>query len=170
MKQHISVTFMIAVLATMSVVAAIDTMPEAEAKKGQGVYNQKYGSSTSNIVCGDRLCSEVDNKSDYSEPRTAEKKSTSSKSMHIGSVMINSITGATVTDAKVDKRAGTVTLSIQSQDDGKIKMDIPSSIKDAFMVIVDGEEWDDAYIDGEKIKVYFYAGTEQIEIIGNTTG
>ena len=176
MKQNVSVTFMIAILATMSVVAAIDTIPAAEAKKGQGVYNQKYGSSTSSIVCGDRLCSEADDstESDHSEPRSIEKKSTSTKSsskpMQIGQVTINSISGATVTDAKVDRSAGIVTVSIQSQDDGKIKLDIPASIKDAFMVIVDGEEWDDAYIDGEKVKVYFYAGAEQIEIIGNTMG
>ena len=171
MKQSVSVTFMIAILATMSVVAAVDTMPDAEAKKGQGVYNQKYGSSTSSIVCGDRLCSETDSeKSDYSEPRTAEKKSSSSKPMHVGSVSINSITGATVTDAKVDKKAGTITISIQSQEDGKIKLDIPSNVKDVFMVIVDGEEWDDAYIDGDKVKVYFYAGTEKIEIIGDMMG
>ena len=168
MKQNVSVTFMIAILATMSVVAVIDTIPEAEAKKGQGVYNQKYGSQTDNIVCGDRLCSEIDDKSDSAEPRTIEKKSTS-KSIQVGAISINSVVGATVTDAKLDKRAGIVTVSIQSQDDGKIKLDIPSAIKDVFMVLVDGEEWDDAYVDGDKVKVYFYAGTEQIEIIGDTT-
>ena len=169
MKQNVSVTFMIAILATMSVVAAVDIIPDAEAKKGQGVYNSKFGSSTSSIVCGDRLCSEIDNKSDYSEPRTTEKKSMS-KPMHVGSVSINSIVGATVTDTKIDKRAGTITIAIQSQDDGKIKLDIPSNIKDVFMVLVDGEEWDDVYIDNDMVKVYFYAGAEEIEIIGEVMG
>ena len=74
-----------------------------------------------------------------------------------------------MTDAKLDKRAGVIAISIQSQDDGKIKLDIPSAIKDVFMVLVDGEEWDDAYVNGDKVNVYFYAGTEQIEIIGDST-
>jgi len=35
------------------------------------------------------------------------------------------------------------------------------------MVIVDGEEWDDAHIDDNDVKFYFFAGIEKIEIIGN---
>ena len=61
MKRVFSVTFMIAILATMAVVSGMEMMPEAEAfKKGQGVYNSKYGSATKGIVCGDRLCSEIE--------------------------------------------------------------------------------------------------------------
>jgi len=44
---------------------------------------------------------------------------------------------------------------------------LPHSIQDVFMVIVDGEEWDDAYIDDNDVKFYFFAGIEKIEIIGN---
>ena len=55
-------------------------------------------------------------------------------------------------------------------DDGKIKLNLPSGISEAFMVIVDGEEWNDAYIDGNHVKVYFHAGAEKIEIIGNSSG
>ncbi|RMW38353.1 MAG: PEFG-CTERM sorting domain-containing protein, partial [Nitrosopumilus sp.] len=35
-----------------------------------------------------------------------------------------------------------------------------------FMVLVDGEEWDDVEIVANKVTVMFPAGTEQIEIIG----
>jgi hypothetical protein len=34
-------------------------MPEADAIKAKGTHNQKFGSATKNIVCGDKLCSDV---------------------------------------------------------------------------------------------------------------
>ena len=34
------------------------------------------------------------------------------------------------------------------------------------MVLVDGEEWDDAEINGNEITVMFLAGAEEIEIFG----
>ena len=60
-----------------------------------------------------------------------------------------------------------VTVSINAQNDGKIVSSLPHFIQDVFMVIVDGEEWDDAHIDDNDVKFYFFAGTEKIEIIGN---
>ena len=38
----------------------IDYLPNAEATKSKGTALTKYGSATSDIVCGDRLCSEQD--------------------------------------------------------------------------------------------------------------
>ena len=35
------------------------------------------------------------------------------------------------------------------------------------MWIADGKEWDEVYIDRDKVKVYFHAGAEQIEISGS---
>ena len=169
MKRIFSVTFMIAILATMAVVTALDTMPEAEEiKKSKGVYNQKYGSDTKGIVCGDRLCSEVEQvgSSDVSVMKTKS----SSTQIQVGEISIDSIVGSTIKDTKIDRQSGTVIVLIDAQDDGKIILNLPSTIKDAFMIIVDGEEWDDASIDGNKIKVYFYAGTEKIEIIGKILG
>jgi len=49
--------FLIAILLTSTVMMVI---PPADAKKSQGTYNQKYGSATAKIVCGDKLCSEVE--------------------------------------------------------------------------------------------------------------
>ena len=83
--------------------------------------------------------------------------------------MIPSI-GNTIKDTKINRQLGTDVVLIYAQDDGKIMLNLPFIIKDVFIVIVDGEEWDDAYVDGDKVKVYFYAGTEKIEIIGNIIG
>ena len=59
MKKVFSAIFMIGLLATMTVVGAVNIVPEAEAfQKGKGVSNSKYGSATKAIVCGDMLCSE----------------------------------------------------------------------------------------------------------------
>ena len=60
MQQTFTVTFMIAILATMTIVSAVDVLPEAEARqKASGTYTLKFGSATKGIVCGDRLCSEI---------------------------------------------------------------------------------------------------------------
>ena len=98
------------------------------------------------------------------------KTKSSSTQIQVGEISIDSIVGSTIKDTKIDRQSGTVIVLIDAQDDGKIMLNLPSIIKDVFMVIVDGEEWDDASIDGNKIKVYFYAGTEKIEIFGNTLG
>ena len=171
MKSVFSVTFMIAILATMTVVSGVEMMPEAEAfKKGQGVYNPKYGSATKGIVCGDRLCSEIANTKSSSGMSYPQKNSSSSVVTYTGSDLVESISGAIMIDTAVDKKSGTMVISINAQDDGKINLNLPSAINEAYMVIVDGEEWDDAYIDGNHIKVYFHAGTEKIEVIGNSSG
>ena len=93
----------------------------------------------------------------------------SSVKTYVGSDLVDSISGATMVDTDVDKQSGTMVVSINAHDDGKIKLNLPSGINEAFMVIVDGEEWDDAYIDGNQIKVYFHAGAEKIEVIGNSS-
>lgn len=170
MKRIFSVTFMIAILATMAVVTAIDIMPEAEAlQKSKGVYNQKYGSANKGIVCGDTLCSEVGQTVSSSNVSNMKTKS-SAMQIQVGDISVDSVTGAMIKDTMIDEQSGSATLSIDAHDDGKIILNLPSTTMDAFMVIVDNEEWDDAYIDGDKVKVYFYAGTEKIEIIGNVLG
>lgn len=170
MKRTFSVTFMIAILATMAVVTATDAMPEAEAlQKSKGVQNQKYGSVNKGIVCGDMLCSEAGQTVASSDVSVMKTKSPSMQ-IQVGEISVDSVIGAMIKNTTVNKQSGSVTLTIDAQEDGKIILNLPSAITDAFMVIVDDEEWDDAYIDGNKIKVYFYAGTEKIEIIGNVLG
>jgi predicted secreted protein with PEFG-CTERM motif len=56
---------------------------------------------------------------------------------------------------------------INANEDGTLTLTPSKKVLDgAFMVLVDGEEWDDVEWDGNKISVMFFAGTEKIEIIG----
>ena len=173
MKRILSAVFMIAVLATMAVVGAVDVIPNAEAiQKGKGVSNSKYGSATNSIVCGDMLCSEkyaseassMNVKESYTpkNPPTPQTSSTSN--------MISSALGATVLSSTIDSQSDQITISINAYNDGKITLELPSIMTEVFMVLVDGEEWDSAYLDGNQADIYFYAGTEKIEIIGNILG
>ena len=165
------VGFMVAILASMAIVAAIDMNPDAEArKKGQGVVNTKYGSATQGIVCGDMLCSEIaasEKPSQKHSQKSESKMKVPSMKITAGGITVDSITGATVMNTNINTQSGVVEISLDSTDDGKIIVNLPSKVKDVFMVIVDGEEWDDVYIYGNEIQIYFLAGTEKIEIIGN---
>lgn len=58
--------------------------------------------------------------------------------------------------------------NIISFNDGVFSLDSPHEIVEGiFMVLVDGEEWDDVTITDEKLTVSYPAGTERIEIIGS---
>jgi len=78
-----------------------------------------------------------------------------------------SITGATVSSAMFSSASKSLIINISSFDDGMITVS-PSTdaIKGIFMVLVDGEEWDDVIIEGNQVTVSFPAGAEEIEIIG----
>ncbi len=78
-----------------------------------------------------------------------------------------SISGATVTGAWFSSETNSLTVKISSFDDGTLTVN-PSgdAISGIFMVLVDGQEWDDVDINGNEVTVMFPAGTEEIEIIG----
>ena len=78
-----------------------------------------------------------------------------------------SITGGSVSSAMFSSETNSLTIHINSLDDGTITVS-PSTdaIKGIFMVLVDGEEWDDVIIEGNVVTVSFPAGAEEIEIIG----
>ena len=78
-----------------------------------------------------------------------------------------SISGGTVTGARANTVDNSIIVSISSTEPGTLTLN-PSSdvLRGVFMVLVDGEEWDDVEIDGNKVTVEFPAGTEEIEIIG----
>lgn len=78
-----------------------------------------------------------------------------------------SITGGSVTGASIDTKTKSMKVRIMSSEDGSITLTPSSSvISGIFMVLVDGQEWDDVEINGNQVTVMFPAGTEQIEIIG----
>jgi len=78
-----------------------------------------------------------------------------------------SITGGTVSSASFSSASNSLTINISSFNDGMITVN-PSTdaIRGIFMVLVDGEEWDDVEINGNEVTVSFPAGTDEIEIIG----
>ncbi len=183
MQKTFAITLLaISLIAVMMVGMQIEPV---EAKKAQGTSQQQYGSATKHIVCGDRLCSEVgkdvalnvsgdtkhlrqsthdDTMKEHGEKKHSDSMKSYSDKKY--SALSESITGAVLKSNNFDRTSGTVTVVIDAYEDGKIKIDIPQ-INTVDMVIVDGEEWDDAYVYGDTVKVYFYAGTEKIEIIGN---
>ena len=80
-----------------------------------------------------------------------------------------SISGGTVTSATINAGDnGSIIISINAEDDGTLIV-TPSktTATGIFMVLVDGEEWDDAEIVANKVTVMFPAGAETIEIVGS---
>ena len=77
------------------------------------------------------------------------------------------ISGGHVISATINTNDNSVIINIHSDDDGTLTISPSTSTqKGIFMVLVDGEESDDAEINGNTVTVPFNAGTEQIEIIG----
>ena len=78
-----------------------------------------------------------------------------------------SITGGTVTGATINTNDNSIIISINAKEDGKLTLTPSKTIIDGiFMILVDGEEWDDVEIVANKVTVMFPAGAEEIEIIG----
>jgi len=77
------------------------------------------------------------------------------------------ISGATVIRASTNTDDNSVIILLDSIEPGTLTVS-PSSdvIRGIFMVLVDGEEWDDVEIAGNDVTVMFPAGTSEIEIIG----
>ncbi len=77
------------------------------------------------------------------------------------------IEGGSVTGASINTSDKSILVTISSTQEGTLTLN-PSTkiISGIFMVLVDGQEWRDAEINGNKVTVNFPAGTETIEIIG----
>ena len=165
MQKRFATTFLaIALIAVMMVGMQIESV---DAKKAQGTYNPKYGSATSSIVCGDRLCSESD--TPKQSPVTPELKKTTSicnsSSIQIESICSSfSINGGTVKGSVFDSTTGSTTILIQAVNDGSITI---RTALDSVFILVDGEESDDVIVSGSSTVIEFFAGTETIEIFGN---
>ena len=77
------------------------------------------------------------------------------------------ISGGQITSATVNLDDNSVIINIHAMDDGVLTISPSESTQSGiFMVLVDGEESDDAEINGNTVIVPFGAETEQIEIIG----
>jgi len=78
-----------------------------------------------------------------------------------------SISGGMVTGATLNTNENSIVININAEDDGTLTITPSKTVQDGiFMILVDGEEWDDVEIVANKVTVMFPAGTELIEIIG----
>jgi len=78
-----------------------------------------------------------------------------------------SISGGMITSATLNTNENSIVININAEDDGILTITPSKTVQDGiFMVLVDGEEWDDVEIVANKVTVMFPAGTEKIEIIG----
>ncbi len=174
-KKKFATTFLvIALVAVMVIGLQIESI---DAKKAQGTYNKQFGSATKHIVCGDRLCSEVDvpkqSTTVTTEPTITTNSQTTVNMCSSNSIQMESnclrfnINGAVVKSSTFDESSGSTTIQIQATDDGKLTINASSSILDTIFVLVDGEESNDIIINSSRITIEFFAGTETIEIFGN---
>jgi predicted secreted protein with PEFG-CTERM motif len=78
-----------------------------------------------------------------------------------------SISGGMVTGASINNNDKSIIVKISADEDGTLTLSPDESIlKGIFMVLVDGQEWDDVEISGNEVTVMFPAGAEKIEVIG----
>jgi predicted secreted protein with PEFG-CTERM motif len=134
--------------------------------KYDGTYyiNASYGSAAKSNKILVELVNELDSK-----PTTGQPSKTCGKSelSVIDNCVPYSILGGTVNGVKVNTNDNSLIVMISANEDGTITLTPSKNVLDgAFMVLVDGEEWDDVEIIGNKITVMFLAGAEEIEIIG----
>ncbi|MGY5150637.1 MAG: PEFG-CTERM sorting domain-containing protein [Candidatus Nitrosopumilus sp. bin_68KS] len=77
------------------------------------------------------------------------------------------INGGVVKSATLNTNDKSIVINIDAKSDGTLTVTPSKKVQDGiFMVLVDGQEWDDVEIDGNKVTVMFLAGAEKIEIIG----
>ncbi|QLH03339.1 hypothetical protein C5F47_07160 [Nitrosopumilus cobalaminigenes] len=72
-KYNFTIFFSASLLLLGAISGSFDLIQSADALKGQGVPSSQYGSDTKGIVCGDKLCSEVE-QPEKKEAKKIEKK------------------------------------------------------------------------------------------------
>ena len=84
-----------------------------------------------------------------------------------GNCLPYEISGGMVTGATANTNDNSIIISLDAHDDGTLTITPSESTQEGiFMVLVDGEEWDDVEINGNEVTVMFPAGAEEIEVIG----
>ena len=78
-----------------------------------------------------------------------------------------SISGGMVTGASINNNDNSIIVRISADEEGTLTLNPDESILNGiFMVLVDGQEWDDVEINGNEVKIMFPTGAEKIEVIG----
>lgn len=78
-----------------------------------------------------------------------------------------SISGGMVTGASINNNDNSIIVKISADEDGILTLNPDESILNGiFMVLVDGQEWNDVEISGNEVTIMFPVGAEKIEVIG----
>ncbi len=136
--------------------------------KYDGTYTIKvnYGSPEKTNKAKVELTGGVAFTPDYSTS-VPEKKCGANDLSASGQCIPYSISGGMVTGATLNTNDNSIVININAEDDGILTVTPSETVQEGiFMVLVDGEEWDDVEIVANEVTVMFLAGTEQIEIIG----
>ena len=136
--------------------------------KYDGTYTIKvnYGSAEKSNSAKVELTGGVAYTPTYSTP-TADKQCSVNEITASGQCVPFSISGGMVTSATLNTNDNSIIININANDDGILTVTPSKTVQDGiFMVLVDGEEWDDVEIVANKVTIMFPAGAEEIEIIG----
>ncbi|MCE2505480.1 MAG: PEFG-CTERM sorting domain-containing protein [Nitrosopumilaceae archaeon] len=136
--------------------------------KYDGTYTIKvnYGTADKKNSAKVELTGGVAFTPDYETP-TVNKQCGANEITANGYCVPFSISSGAVTSATLNTNDNSIVININAMDDGILTVTPSKTVQDGiFMVLVDGEEWDDVEIVANKVTVMFPAGTEQIEIIG----
>ena len=137
--------------------------------KYDGTYTIKvnYGSPEKSNSAKVELTGGVAYMPNYSTPTVPAKQCSTNDISVDGQCIPYSISGGMVTSATLNTNDNSIIININTEDDGTLTINPETTVIDGiFMVLVDGEEWDDVEIVANKVTVMFPAGTEQVEIIG----
>ena len=131
---------------------------------GTYIIKVNYGSTEKSNSAKVELSGGVVFTPDYS---TQDKQCGANDIVASGQCIPFSISGGIVTSATLNTDDNSIIININANDDGTLTVTPSKTIqKGIFMVLVDGEEWDDIEIVANKVTIMFPAGAEQIEIIG----
>ena len=136
--------------------------------KYDGTYTIKvnYGSAEKSNSAKVELTGGVAYTPTYSTP-TADKQCSVNEITASGQCVPFSISGGIVTSATLNTNDNSIIININANDDGILTVTPSKTVQDGiFMILVDGEEWDDVEIVANKVTIMFPAGAEQIEVIG----
>ncbi|MBC8516752.1 MAG: PEFG-CTERM sorting domain-containing protein [Nitrosopumilus sp.] len=137
--------------------------------KYDGTYTIKanYGSVEKSNSVKIELTGGVAYTPNYNTPTMQDKKCKVNELSTSGQCVPFSISGGMVTSAMLNTNDNSIVIMINAEDDGTLTVSPSTTVQDGiFMVLVDGEEWDDVEIVANKVTVMFPAGAETIEIIG----
>ena len=134
----------------LSSLIGIPLFSDSFAMKAKGKASWKYGSATSGIVCGDRLCSEIPNKeSEYiSNIKLQSQDSKQIVNCTDGEILIKGthcvayeISETFVNNAYIDEEFNSLIIEVNPYNSGTLVIDLfPQIISSMFMILIGAQE------------------------------